>query len=141
MKSDMTVLLLTMIGAFAACGGGDGGSQNITGPTQPLTVLLAQFTDPVSGLLTSDVRDVDEQIVRFDTNNHTLIWQADGRTFPGYTVNGNNINSDFCVRFGTKDGARRAYFTETTRPFICNIEVANGQISISATNVPVPGGG
>src|SRR5262245_60484272 len=142
MKSYMTVLLLTVIGALAACGGDGGGSQNVTnvtGPTQP--VLLAQFTDPVSGSMTTDVRDVDEQIVQFDTNHQTLIWQADGRTFPGYTVTVNNINGDFQVRFGTKDGARRAYFTETARPFICNIEVANGQISISPTNVPVPGGG
>jgi hypothetical protein len=136
MKAPLTILLLTVVGFITACGG----SGSYPAPTPSGQPQLAQFTDPVSGAMTSDVRDVDEQIVRFDTNNRTLIWQADGRTFPGYTVNGNIINVDFQVRFGTKNGERRAYFTETARPFICNIEVAGSQITISATNVPVPGG-
>jgi len=91
--------------------------------------------------MTPDVRDVDEQIVQFDTSARTLIWAADGRTFQGFTVTGDNINGEFQVRFGTKNGERRAYFTETGRATICNIEVTNGQLSISPTNVTVPGGG
>src|SRR5262245_22328851 len=114
-----------------------GGTLPASAPA-PSPVQLAQFTDPVSGMMTPDVRDVDEQTVRFDTNNRTLIWQADGRTFSGYTVNGDMINGSFQVRFGTKGGERRVYFTETARPFICNIEVTNGLLTISATDVPVP---
>ena len=56
--------------------------------------------------------------------------------------NGNFLRSDraFQVRFGTRDGARRAYFTETVATTICDIEIVGGQLVISATNVPVPGG-
>jgi len=111
---------------------------NVPVPTAP--IQLAMFSDSASSLMTPDVRDVDGQIVRFDTNNRALIWAANNKAFPGYTVNGDIINHDFQVRFGTEDGERRAYFTETARPFICNIEIVNGQVVITATNVPVPGG-
>jgi hypothetical protein len=91
---------------------------------------------------TSDVRDVQEQIVRFNTVDNSLIWAADGRRFPGYPVSGNFIRQDmfFQVRFGTKDGERRAYFTEAARGTICDIEVIGGQLVISPTNVTMPGG-
>ncbi len=91
--------------------------------------------------MTSDVRDVQEQIVRFDITSNSLIWTADGRSFPGYPVSGNFVRADrnFQVRFGTKDGERRAYFTETASATICDIEIVGGQLVISATNVTVPG--
>ena len=90
--------------------------------------------------MTSDVRDVQNQIVRFDIANNALIWVADGRSFPGYPVSGNFVRTDrsFQIRFGT-DGERRAYFTETASATICDIEVVGGQLSISPTNVKVPG--
>jgi len=93
--------------------------------------------------MTPDVRDVNEQIVQFDTANNALIWKADGRSFPGYPISGLFIRADraFQVRFGTKDGERRAYFTETGPATICDIEVVNGVLTILPTNVPVPGGG
>jgi hypothetical protein len=104
-------------------------------------VQLAIFHDPASTFSTSDVRDVQDQIVRFDTAASSLIWAADGRSFPGYAVDGNFIRSDraFQVRFGIKDGERRAYFTETIKGTICDIEVINGQLLLSSTNVTVPG--
>ena len=80
--------------------------------------------------------------MRFDTVANSLIWAADGQSFPGYPVDGNFIRSDraFQVLFGTKDGERRAYFTETARETICDIEVTGGRLVISPTNVKVPGG-
>ena len=106
----------------------------------PPQVQLAVFTDPVSSFTTSDVRDVQDQIVRFDTVANSLIWVADGQSFPGYPVDGNFIRSDhfFQVRFGTKGGEPRAYFTETATGTICDIEVTGGRLVISGTNVPVP---
>jgi hypothetical protein len=98
------------------------------------------FSDPDSTFMTSDVRDVDDQIVRFDTANNALIWVASGQSFAGFRVNGLSLSSSFQVRFGTVDGERRAYFTETGPATICDIEVVNGQLVISATNVRVPGG-
>ena len=99
------------------------------------------FTDPASNFSTSDVRDVQDQIVRFDTANNSLIWAADGRSFPGYPVSGTFVRADkfFQVRFGTKNGEHRAYFTEAASATICDVEVVNGQLVISPTAVPVPG--
>jgi hypothetical protein len=91
--------------------------------------------------MTSDIRDVQGQIVRFDMANGSLIWVADGRSFSGYPVNGLFIRADrfFQVRFGTEVGERRAYFTEAVATTICDVEVAGGQLVITPTNVHVPG--
>ena len=125
--------------------GNFGGSRTatVTVTQARATPVIAQFTEPDSTFMTSDIRDVDGQIVQFDTANNELIWKADGRSFAGYPVSGLFIGADraFQVRFGTDQGERRAYFTESARPFICNIQVVNGQLSITATDVPVPGGG
>jgi hypothetical protein len=110
-------------------------------PTPPAAVQLAVFSDAASGFSTSDIRDVQDQIVRFDMTGNTLIWAADGRSFAGFPVSGNFIRADrfFQVRFGTKDGERRAYFTEAEATTICDIEIVGGQLLITSTNVKVPG--
>jgi hypothetical protein len=125
---------VTITGNF---GGSRTATVNVTAPP-----VLAVFSDS-SGFMTSDVRDVQGQIVRFDTANHALIWAATDRSFSGYPVSGNFIGSDraFQVRFGTEAGERRAYFTETGPETICDIDVVNGQLVILPTNVRVPGGG
>ena len=101
---------------------------------------LAVFSDANSNFSTMDVRDIDEQIVRFDTTAKTLIWVADGSTFVGWEVSGNFLGSlqQFQVRFGTVSGERRAYFTETGPATICDISVDNGSLRIVATDVTVP---
>jgi hypothetical protein len=143
------IVLLVLIEGLAGCGGSDSAPTASPSPTQgptppsPAPVQLAMFNDPASSFSTPDVRDVQEQIVQFDVANNSLIWKADGRSFPGYPVSGNFVAEDkhFQVRFGTKDGERRAYFTETASATICDIEVTGGQLMISPTNVKVPGGG
>jgi hypothetical protein len=142
------VLLLMLIEGVAGCGGSDSAPPTPSpspspAPPPPAPVQLAEFHDPDSTFSTPDVRDVQEQIVHFDTANNSLIWTADGRSFPGYPVSGNFVATDkhFQIRFGTKDGQRRAYFTETAPATICDIEVSGGQLMISPTNVKVPGGG
>jgi hypothetical protein len=104
-------------------------------------VQLATFTDPSTGVTTSDVRDVQEQIIRFDMANNALIWVLDGTSHSGYPVDGSFIRSDrhFQVRFGTKDGERRAYFTETATATICDVVVSGGVLSVFPTTVTVPG--
>jgi len=135
-------LLVAGTAALAACAGcGSHPSTPVTPtptPTPPPEVRLAMFMDPVSAASTPDVHDVNDDIVQFDTANNSLIWKADGRAFPGFPVNGNAIGG-FLVRFGTKDGQRTAYFTETSRPNICDLTVTNGQLGISPTPVTVPG--
>jgi hypothetical protein len=134
--------LLALLVGTAVCGGPTQPTNQPppTSPPAPKPVLLAVFTDPVSGFMTSDVHDIDEQTVQFDINNSKLIWVLDGQSFPGYGVSGNLINGQFQVRFGTKDGSCRAYFTEASRGTICKIDVRNGQLSISPTDVLVPRG-
>ena len=98
------------------------------------------FSDPDSEFSTTDVRDVDEEIVRFDATAKTLIWAADGSVFDGWDVDGNFLGPTrfFQVRFGTKDGERRAYFTETANATICDILIDNGDLQIFSTSVTVP---
>jgi hypothetical protein len=146
MKIRSTVmLLLLLINGIAGCGG-SGSTSTPTSPSPPppppsVPVQLAVFSDPASSFTTSDVRDVQEQIVRFDVTSNSLIWVGDGRSFSGYPVSGLFIRADrfFQVRFGTKDGERRAYFTETVTTTICDIEIIGGQLVITGTNVTVPG--
>ena len=99
------------------------------------------FSDPASTFTTSDVRDVQDQIVRFDTASTSLIWAEDGRSFPGYPVAGNLVGycCSFQVRFGTKDGERRAYFTDYDTATIWDIEIVGGRLNFSLTNARVPG--
>lgn len=118
--------------------------QLIPGPTncEDPTANPAVFVDPDdSTFCTSDVRDVDDEIVRFDTSTNSIIWAADNTAYQEglWTVNGVFLaGGGFQVRFGTKDGERRAYFTETGPATICQIAVVGENLSISATNVTVP---
>jgi hypothetical protein len=133
-----TLVLLVLTSGIIGCGS-SGTAPSTTTTTVPTEIRPAVFSDPNSTFSTSEVRDVQDQIVRFDTVTNSLIW-IDGRAFAGYPVSGNFVRQDhgFQVRFGTKNGERRAYFTETTSATICDIEVTGGQLVISATNVPVP---
>lgn len=146
MKKSTAVLLAILTQGLMACGGSGSSGTTTTAPTTPTTpaplpVQLATFTDPASGFSTTEVRDVQDQLVRFDTANNALIWVADGRSFSGYPVSGNFMRADksFQVRFGVKDGERHAYFTETVATTLCDVDVVNGQLSITPTAVHVPG--
>lgn len=153
------IVFLVIIQGLAGCGSsGSSAAPSALSPVpqpvpQPTPIRLAAFTDPAAGFSTPDVRDAQEQIVRFNTADE-LIWTADDTRFPGFPVSGNVVTADkvcrFCtfqVRFGTKDGERRAYLTWTDEtghfeghpPTIFDIEVVSGQLVITGTNVPVPG--
>jgi hypothetical protein len=130
-RSSSFLLFLVLVGGAGGCG---------SSPSGPEQAGLMQFRDPASSFSTTDVRDVQEQIVRFDAADRTLIWAATGARFAGWDVSGNFLDSErkFQVRFGTRDGQRRAYFTETASATICDLEVVSGQLVISPTSVPVP---
>lgn len=102
---------------------------------------FARFQDPDSDFSTTNVRDVDEEIIRFDTTTQSIVWAADDRVFEEgqWEVNGVLLGrgGPFQVRFGTKDGQRRAYFTETATATICNFVVTDS-FRIFLTNTPVP---
>ena len=145
MRKSTAIVLLVLAQALVGCGGSGSAPTSPTTtptvPTTPATVQLAVFSDAASSFTTSDVRDVGDQIVRFDTTTNSLIWAADGRSFAEFPVSGHFVRADrfFQVRFGTKDGERRAYFTEAEATTLCDIEIVGGQLMITPTNVKVPG--
>jgi len=106
------------------------------------TTNFAVFVDPDTDFSTTDVRDVDEEMIRFDTTTLGILWVADGRTFDEgfWPVDDVFLGSggSFQVRFGTKDGERRAYFTETGPATICNFVVSGSSFLIFATSTLVP---
>lgn len=108
----------------------------------PTDANLVAFFDPDSEFSTTDVRDVDEEIVRFDGAAKAIIWVADDLVFDEgvWEIDGNflRVGRPFQVRFGTIDGERRAYFTETGPATICDISVEQGRLRIAATSVLVP---
>ncbi len=101
---------------------------------------LAVFTDAQTGTRTSDVRDVDNEFVRFDLDDGTLIWTATDETFTGWLVNGDFLDParQYRVRFGTVNDERRAYFTESGRGTICDLSVVDGRLVIEPTDFLPP---
>jgi hypothetical protein len=149
-RTRMGIVLLVLAQGLAGCGSGASSTPSAPSPV-PQPIPMAVFTDPASGFSTSDVRDVEEQIVRFNIANE-LIWTADGTRFPGYPVYDAFISAhgicSVCslqVLFGTKDGERRAYLTwgddynHYYSGTIVDIEVVGGQLAITETNALVPG--
>lgn len=135
------VIFAPVVAALALCGcpAATSGDPSQNGQDQ-VDESLVVFSDPNSSLRTNDVYDVDDEIVHFDPAANALVWVATGASFPGYPVNENliGVTGFFQVRFGTVDGKRRAYFTESAAGTICNITVTNGSLAIFATNVTVP---
>ena len=146
MRLSGTILLLVLAQGLAGCSGAGSSPSAVPTPIQ-----LVVFTDNVSRVSTSDVRDVHEQIVRFNTAAE-VIWTADDTRFPGYAAEGTRIQATgmcgpclLIVRFGTKDGERRAYLTfpdnedHSNAVTILDVEVVSGRLVITNTNVRVPG--
>jgi hypothetical protein len=118
------------------------------------------FSESTSGFSTTDLRDVQEQVVQFNTANE-LIWTADGARLPGFEVDKSHYPGTafinvvgasrvicptgcaFEVRFGTKDGERRAYLTmdyvHDNPGTLVDVEVSGGALVVSKTNVFAPG--
>ena len=112
-------------------------------PAEPTSDRTAQryvtFDDPDSDFSTSEVHDIDEEIIQFDARRMTLIWEADGTVFDTWEIRDNFLGGSqaFQVRFGTIRGQRRAYFTETGPATICNFGVQEGDFFIRPTSTTV----
>jgi hypothetical protein len=139
------LLPLLLVTTTVACGGSPQSSTVAPAPTPtpaptPAPVL-AMFTDPMTSFSTPDVRDVQGQIMRFDTASNSLVWILNGQSYPGFPVIDTYfIRADkfFQVRFGTENGERRAYFTEAARGTICDVELSGSGLAITPTDVRVP---
>jgi hypothetical protein len=120
-------------------GSGGTGPDDGTGGGEPGAKTLVVFDDPDSDFSTTDVNDVEEEIVQFDADTGQIIWATTGEAYLSFDIDGNFLASRFFqIRFGTKDGQRKAYFTETGPATICDIEIQNGELLIFPTNETVP---
>ena len=56
-------------------------------------------------------------------------------------MQGSYIKADFSyqVRFGTKDGERRAYFAQHDWDVAYDVKVVDGELVVTLTDRPVPG--
>jgi hypothetical protein len=122
--------------------------------SQPNAGALVVFTDPLTGLSTSNVRDAQDHIVQFTTAGE-LVWTADGTRLPGHSAEGSGYQSSsnvaaepschcwLVVRFGASDGERRAYLTADYIHFnprtVVALEIAGAALIVSRTNVFPPG--
>jgi hypothetical protein len=158
-----TAIGLLMLAAISGCG-------DSPTPTEPLpassvgqnpapsAATLKVFTD-ASGFQTSDLRDAQDQIVQFNTDDE-FIWAADGTRLPGFkvltlplatgpcylvSIPGTTCSQgcSFEVRFGTKDGQKRAYLTvdyiHDNPGTLVDVELVNGALVVTQTNEFPPG--
>ncbi len=129
-----------VVGCPAATNTGDRNTIDTSGASSAANLVV--FQDPDTSFSSSDVYDVDDEIVRFDSNTNSIIWAASDTSFQmgSWVTSGNFLGATnfFQVRFGNVDGQRRAFFTETVNATICDIGIIAGSLSISGTNVTVP---
>jgi hypothetical protein len=108
--------------------------------TDATSARFVTFLDPDSEFQTSEVHDVDREVVRFDAQLDAMVWSGSGDVVSSWSTNGNDLawggsGVAFRVRFGTEAGERRAFFTETDRGTICNLNItAPEALSIRATS-------
>lgn len=139
LRNVVTHLLTCTAMSLCGCPAATPGDGTQDAQDQP-NEALAVFADSESSLRTNDVYDVDDEIVRFDPADDSLVWVATEESFPGFPVAGDLLGATgfFQVRFGTVDGQRRAFFTEASTATICDISVTGGSLGIAPTSVTVP---
>ena len=145
-------LLVAAIGALAGAGCGIASPSPVPQAGAPAAdgVVLAVLVDRTTGFSTSDVRDADEQILRFNSKGE-LIWVDGEIRFPGYIADDRVITADrvcdacyFFVRFGTRDGEPRAYLTwagedtDAHPATLLDVEVVAGRLVVESTALRVP---
>ncbi len=126
-----TAVLIAISALHFGCGGDN------TGPSDS---DFAVFRDPTSSFSTTDVRDIDDEIVRFIPRDSTMLWTPTNLLFDNWPVSGNFLgpNRAFEVRFGTVSGQRRAYFTEVGPGTLCDLEVSGNTLQLSPTTIHPP---
>jgi hypothetical protein len=79
------IVLLVVAQGLLGCSGRSTEASAVPLPTAPAAVstgpTLIVFAEPRTGFSTTDVRDVQEQILQFNTSNE-LIWTVDGTRLP-----------------------------------------------------------
>jgi hypothetical protein len=109
---------------------------------------LSVFIEPATGFSTADLYDADDHIVQVDKGGE-LVWTPDGSRLGGYSVQGNSIAAELpcqcwlIVRFGTKNGERRAYLTADYGHWnpgtLVDLAIDRGVLVVNPTTTFVPG--
>jgi carboxypeptidase family protein len=148
MRVSGAIAILGIVVGAGACAR----SASSTAPSGLPAATLVVFTEPGTGFSTSDLRDAQDQIVQFNTAGE-LIWTADGTHLPGYRISNRveyviegkicPVDCGFVVRFGTRDGERRAYLTidygHDNPGTLVDVEVTGGVLVVTQTNLFPPG--
>lgn len=156
MKSGTGLILFVLAQGLTGC---DSARAPLPGPSpgpQPPQPALVTFTERATGFSTTDLYDVQGQVVQINTANE-LIWTPDGTRLPGYRLGVATpyyevpfVDGQICpegcsfeLRFGSKDGVRRAYLTLDYGHYnpgtLVDVELAGGALVVTQTDVYPPG--
>lgn len=86
------------------------------------------FMDETTGVETLDVYDATREVVRFDSERSAMVSLDGAIAISGWAAVGPDLSwaqsgIEFRVRFGTEQGERRAFFTETATGTICDLRL------------------
>ena len=120
----------------------------------PTEATLVTFRDPASAFETSDLHDSEDEVMQLNTAGE-LVFPATNTRLRGFRpdrgleqgilgiVNICGRPCAFIVRFGIKDGERRAYLTvdygHDNPGTLVDVEVANGALVVTQTDLYPPG--
>jgi hypothetical protein len=123
-------------------------------PATPTEVTLVTFRDAASAFETSDLHDSEDEVIQLSTAGE-LVFPATNTRLPGFRpfrsleegilgiVTICSQGCAFVVRFGIKDGERRAYLTvdygHENPGTLVDVEVANAALVVTQTDLYPPG--
>lgn len=120
--------------------GDEDANQNANGDVEPASARLVVFADPDSDFTTTEIYDVEGEVVEFNAADEAMIWTADDSSFDGWPVERELFFHEgfFQIRFGSENGEMKAYFTEAVNETICDIQNIGGRLQIFPSKVFVP---
>jgi hypothetical protein len=109
-------------------------------PASPAPAIRV-FTDPISGVATSDVHDAQDQIFQLNSAGQ-VIWKADGAV---YSFAEKGAGEGLRVRFASKNAEQRGYLIYDMEWYhygppevIVDLEIVDGKLMVSTVRPPVP---
>jgi hypothetical protein len=144
----VTIVVVALAFTCIRCNDGPGTRVNLptvaptpVAPPPPSAPSIRVFTDPMSGVTTSDVHDAQDQVFQLNSAGQ-VIWKADGGVY-SFAVRG--AEEGLVVRFGAKNAERRAYLIYDMEWYhygppevVVDLEVVDGKLIVSTASPPVP---